>query len=275
MTLAARIEPGLAGISLGDFDPNATSDLSKEEARVMLDKLTEELDELQDLLYGAGSHALLIVLQGMDTSGKDGTIRRVMARIDPLGCRVESFKVPTEEELEHDFLWRVHRVVPRRGMVTVFNRSHYEDVGIVRVHGLAPEAIWKARYDQINWFERFLAETGTIILKFFLHISKEEQKERLESREKDFRKAWKLSAGDWKERRLWDDYQRAYEEAIARCSTDHAPWYIVPANKKWFRDVAVADAIVSALRPYRSTWETSLRDLSAKKIEEVASSRHD
>lgn len=269
MTLATRIEPGLTRINLADYDPGSTSGLGKEKAEEMLDSLTDELDRLQDLLYAARMQSVLIVLQGMDTSGKDGTIRKVMAKMDPLGCRVESFKAPTEEELAHDFLWRAHRVVPRLGMVTVFNRSHYEDVVVVRVRKLVPDNVWRARYEQINWFERLLAETGTIIMKFFLHVSSDQQKERLEAREKDFRKAWKLSVDDWKERSLWDDYQCAYEEAIGRCSTDYAPWYIVPANNKWFRNVAVADTMVRTLRSYEEQWETLLREMAAKRLSEL------
>jgi PPK2 family polyphosphate:nucleotide phosphotransferase len=193
-----------------------------------------------------------------------------MAGVNPLGCRTESFKVPSAVELSHDFLWRVHKVVPARGMLTIFNRSHYEDVVVVRVHDLVPNTVWKLRYDQINSFERLLAENGTIVLKFFLHISRDEQKERLLAREQDAEKAWKLSAGDWKERRYWDDYMNAYEDAIGRCSTEYAPWHIIPANKKWFRNVAVADAVVHALKPYREKWEGSLSELAKEKLAELA-----
>jgi PPK2 family polyphosphate:nucleotide phosphotransferase len=247
--------------------------MDRDEGDHRLDELSEEVGALQELLYASRQNSVLIVLQGMDTSGKDGTIRQVMSEVNPLGCRVESFKVPTEEELAHDFLWRVHKVTPQLGMMTIFNRSHYEDVIVVRVRELVPETVWRRRYDQINDFERLLAESGTIILKFFLHISRYEQKERLEDREKDTDKAWKLSAGDWKERERWDDYMRAYEEALTRCTAAHAPWYVVPADKKWFRNVAVAEAIASALRPYRPEWEESLSRLAKVKLAELKAMR--
>jgi PPK2 family polyphosphate:nucleotide phosphotransferase len=257
-------------VKLSDYDPDSTFGFKEADAREKAAKLSGELGELQELLFAARQNSLLVVLQGMDTSGKDGTIKRVMSEVNPQGCRVESFKVPTEEEMAHDFLWRVHRVVPPLGMMTIFNRSHYEDVIVVRVHELVSKQTWKLRYDHINDFERLLSENGTIVLKFFLHISRDEQKERLEERERDSEKAWKLSAGDWKERAFWDDYIRAYEEAITRCSTDLSPWHIVPANRKWFRNLAVADAVVHALRPYRVKWEDSLSKLAKKKLAELA-----
>jgi PPK2 family polyphosphate:nucleotide phosphotransferase len=197
-------------------------------------------------LYGAAQQGVLIVLQGMDTSGKDGTITHVMAPINPQGCIVTSFKQPTPADLAHDFLWRVHPHAPARGMLAIFNRSHYEDVLVVRVHNLVPKAVWRERYDAINRFEHLLATNGTIILKFFLHISKNEQEERLLAREEDKTKAWKLSATDWAERERWDDYQEAYEDALSKCSTAHAPWYIVPANRKWYRDWAVTHILLDA-----------------------------
>jgi PPK2 family polyphosphate:nucleotide phosphotransferase len=207
------------------------------------------------------------VLQGRDTSGKDGTIRIVMGPLNSLACNVASFKVPTANELAHDFLWRVHQQTPARGQMTIFNRSHYEDVLVVRVHKLAPKSVWKARYDHINNFEKLLAESNTIVLKFYLHISPEEQEERLLEREQDTTKAWKLSVGDWKEREHWEDYTAAYEDAINRCSTKDAPWHIVPANKKWFRNLAVAQTIVDALKPYKKAW---LKKLDAMGAEEKA-----
>ena len=269
MKLDTEVKPG-KDVRLSDYDSDSTSGLKEDEAREHLVKLSQELGELQELLFAARQNSLLVVLQGMDTSGKDGTIKRVMSEVNPQGCRVESFKVPTDEELAHDFLWRVHRVVPPRGMMTIFNRSHYEDVIVVRVHQLVPKDIWKLRYDHINDFERLLSESGTIVLKFFLHISRDEQKERLEDRERDTEKAWKLSAGDWKERAFWGDYIDAYEDAISKCATDYAPWHIIPANKKWFRNLAVADAIVHALRPYRASWEESLSELAKTKLAELA-----
>jgi PPK2 family polyphosphate:nucleotide phosphotransferase len=272
MTFDTAVKPGQT-VKLSDYDPDDTFGITKDEAVLRHDELVSALGELQELLYASHQNSVLIVLQGMDTSGKDGTITKVMSGVNPLGCRVESFKVPTEEELDHDFLWRVHKVVPRRGMMTIFNRSHYEDVVIVRVHELVPGSVWKERYDQINEFEQLLTENGTIVLKFFLHISRDEQKERLEARERDRPKAWKLSPGDWKERVYWDDYQKAYEDAIARCSTTEAPWHIVPANKKWFRNLAVADAIVSTLRGHSGEWEKSLSELAKVKLAELAEFR--
>jgi PPK2 family polyphosphate:nucleotide phosphotransferase len=259
-----KVQPG-AKVTLGDYDTDCTAGLTQDEAKERLQDLSHELGDLQDMLFAAGQNAVLIVLQGIDTSGKDGTIRHVMSEVNPQGCRVESFKVPTEEELAHDFLWRVHRVVPRRGMMTIFNRSHYEDVVVVRVHNLVPTKMWKQRYEHINNFEQLLVESGTIVLKFFLHISREEQKERLKERERETEKAWKLSAGDWREREHWDEYMQAYEDALSRCSTRHAPWHIVPADKKWFRNLAIAEAIVQTLRPYRDDWERLLVSLAEKK----------
>jgi PPK2 family polyphosphate:nucleotide phosphotransferase len=214
-----------------------------------------------------------MILQGIDTSGKDGTIRNVLIDVNPQGCRIESFKVPTEEDLAHDFLWRAHRVTPRKGMLGVFNRSHYEDVLVVRVHTLVPERIWQARYDQINAFENILAGNNTIILKFYLHISKDEQEQRLLEREQDVTKAWKLSAGDWREREHWDDYIAAYQDAIQSCSSDAAPWYIVPANRKWYRNLAVSEALVETLRKYRKDWSKALDAMSKARLAELAEFR--
>jgi PPK2 family polyphosphate:nucleotide phosphotransferase len=199
------------------------------------------------MLYACHDQKLLIVLQGMDTSGKDGTIRHVAGAFNPQGTRVVSFKQPTRDDLDHDFLWRVHRHVPGNGEVVVFNRSHYEDVLVVRVHDLVPKAVWKERYGQINAFEQFLVASGTVVLKFYLHISKEEQRERLQRRVDDHTKWWKFSEGDLKERAFWSDYRRAYEEALTKTSTSEAPWHIVPANHKWYRDVVVATFVVDAL----------------------------
>ncbi len=269
---AHRVAPGVR-VRLPDIDPDANGGLTKEEGRARFAELNAELDVMQEELYAAGIHALLLILQGMDTAGKDGAIRNVMLNLNPQGCRVESFKVPTEEELAHDFLWRVHKVVPRKGMVGVFNRSHYEDVLVVRVHALVPETVWRARYDQINAFERLLADTGTIIVKCFLHISKEEQEQRLLAREKDVTKAWKLSAGDWRERERWSDYMAAYEEALTRCSTEYAPWYIIPANRKWYRDLAISEALVETLRPYRDDWRRALDAMSRARRAELEAFR--
>jgi len=272
MGLAIKVDPG-EKVRLAKTDTGRAAGLTKSAGNERLDALSEQLGELQELLFAARRHAVLIVLQGMDTSGKDGTIKHVMSNVNPLGCRVEAFKVPTEEELAHDFLWRVHKVTPARGMLTIFNRSHYEDVIVVRVHDLVPKPVWEARYDQIVEFERTLADNGTLILKFFLHISREEQEERLLAREQDPGKAWKLSAADWRERERWDDYLQAYEDAIVRTSTEHAPWHIVPADKKWFRNLAIAEATVDALAARRDEWNDALRVLGQAKLAELRAMR--
>jgi PPK2 family polyphosphate:nucleotide phosphotransferase len=234
--------------SLDDVDPDDVSLVKdKDHAVERLSALQSRLTELQELLFAAHETKVLIVLQGMDTSGKDGVIRHVVASFNPLGTRVESFRQPTEEELDHDFLWRVHRKVPGEGEVAVFNRSHYEDVLVVRVHSLVPKPIWKQRYGQINEFERFLADNGTLILKFFLHISKDEQRKRLQKRLEDPTKRWKFKKGDLKERELWNEYQRAYADALSKTSTQWAPWHIVPANHKWYRDYVIGSILVDAL----------------------------
>jgi PPK2 family polyphosphate:nucleotide phosphotransferase len=229
--------------------------------------------ELHDLLFAAGQNGLLIVLQGMDTSGKDGLIRSLLTHINAQSCRVIPFKAPSERELAHDFLWRIHPETPGRGTIAIFNRSHYEDVLVVRVHKLVPESVWKKRYDYINNFERLLLDSGTIILKFFLHISKEEQEERLMDREKDPTKSWKLSVGDWKEREFWADYQDAYEDAIKQCSPKDAPWHIVPANHKWFRNLAVTECIVETLREYRESWMGFLESQGKERKKELEAFR--
>jgi PPK2 family polyphosphate:nucleotide phosphotransferase len=273
MPHAHRVEPG-SKVRLKDHDTRDTGGLDKEAGLKRFAELNAELDALQEELHAAGTHSVLMVLQGMDTSGKDGAIRSVMDNLNPQGVRVESFKVPTDEELAHDFLWRVHKVTPGRGTFGVFNRSHYEDVLVVRVHELAPEKVWKARYDHINAFEALLADSGTIILKFFLHISKDEQEKRLREREEEVGKAWKLSAGDWRERELWDRYQEAYEDALSRCSTEVAPWYIVPADRKWFRNLAITEALVDRLRGCRDHWRGALEDLSKAKLAELEAYRN-
>lgn len=234
-------------IRLADYDPNDTAEYDKDSAKKVLKRNTKRLLELQEVLWAEGKHAVLIVLQGMDASGKDGTIEHVFHGVNPQGCHVTGFKVPTKEELEHDFLWRIHKAAPRRGMIGIFNRSQYEDVLVVRVENLAPEEVWSKRYEQINHFEKLLADTGTVILKFYLHISKDEQKERFEARRQDRTKMWKFSEEDVAKRRLWDDYMAAYEDAINRCSTPWAPWTIVPANRKWYRNLVVSQALVDAL----------------------------
>ncbi len=214
-------------------------------------KLAERIGELQELLYAENQHKVLIILQGMDTSGKDGAVRKVLREVSPQGVRVVSFKKPSEVELAHDYLWRVHANVPARGELVVFNRSHYEDVLVVRVHSLVPKSVWKKRYEQINAFERMLVDEGTTILKFFLHISRDEQRERLQARLDDPTKRWKFQHGDLDERKLWDDYMRAYEDVLEKTSTNDAPWQIVPADRKFMRDFLVAGAVVKALEKLR------------------------
>jgi PPK2 family polyphosphate:nucleotide phosphotransferase len=235
-------------VSLSDYDPGFSGDYrSKAETKAELKRNGKRLQELQEVLWAEGKHSLLIVLQAMDAGGKDGTIKHVMRGVNPQGCQVTSFKVPTEEELDHDFLWRIHKATPRRGYIGIFNRSHYEDVLVVRVHNLVPETVWRQRYEQINQFEKLLADTGTTILKFFLYISKEEQKERFEARLRDPAKNWKFSMGDVKERNLWDDYMAAFEEVLSRCSMPWAPWFVIPANRKWYRNLVVSQTIIEAL----------------------------
>ena len=268
MTYARRIEPGTRA-SLGDIDPRDTGGVGKSDGQERFAALNQEISALQELLYAAGTHSVLMILQGMDTSGKDGAVRGVLQNVNPQGCRVESFKVPTEEELAHDFLWRIHKVTPGKGILGVFNRSHYEDVLIARVHNFVGEPVWRARYEQINDFERMLAASGTVILKFFLHISKGEQEKRLMDREADPTKAWKLSASDWREREYWDAYQQAYEDALSNCSTPHAPWYVVPADRKWYRNLGISEVLAGALRELAPTWRAALDDMSAARVAEL------
>jgi PPK2 family polyphosphate:nucleotide phosphotransferase len=240
-------------VRLNRVDPDDTSgfDGVKDDGRKELDKLTHRLEELQELLYAEHRHAVLIVLQGMDSAGKDGTIRRVFDGVNPQGVRVAAFKKPSEHELDHDFLWRVHEQVPARGEMVLFNRSHYEDVLVTRVHGLIKRDVWEQRYREINEFERTLTQEGTTVLKFFLHISRGEQKRRLRERIDDPTKHWKFREADLQERRRWAEYRVAYEEALTKTSTTWAPWFVVPANRKWFRDLVVSERIVNALEGLR------------------------
>jgi len=243
------VRPGTR-VRLDEIDPDFHEGLGKrdDEVKERLKQARDAMLELQERLYAEGEQSLLIVLQAMDTGGKDGTIKHVMRGLNPVGVCVSSFKVPTPEELAHDFLWRVHQRVPRRGQIAVFNRSHYEDVLVVRVHELVPEPVWRRRYEQINEFERLLAETGTRIVKLFLYISKEEQRERLQKRLDNPDKHWKFSPADLEERELWDDYIAAYEDALTLCATEVAPWFVIPANRKWYRNMIVAELIEGALR---------------------------
>ena len=255
-------------VEIADYDPDYTAGLKdKDSANGILEDNIKKLRELQQLLYAENKNAFLIVLQGMDTAGKDGTISHVMSGINPQGCQVTSFKAPSEEELDHDFLWRIHKNIPSKGNIGIFNRSQYEDVLVVRVKDLVPKSIWKARYDQINKFEEILSENRVKILKFFLHISKEEQKKRLEERLSNPAKNWKLSLSDIQERKLWDKYMKAYEEVLSRCSTEYAPWFVIPANHKWFRNLAVSQIIVEELKSWEMKFPKSSLDLSKVKIE--------
>jgi PPK2 family polyphosphate:nucleotide phosphotransferase len=242
-----RVKAG-AKVDLGEFDPRKVVGVKdKDEGQALVEANRERLHALQYKLYAEDRRSLLIVLQGMDTGGKDGTIRHVMTGLNPQGCKVHPFKAPNTTELDHDFLWRVHARVPPRGEIGIFNRSHYEDVLIVRVHDLVPKKVWAKRYEQINRFERNLVETGTTILKFFLCISKDEQKERLQERLADPSKHWKFNPSDLEERKLWDEYIKAYEAMLTKCSTRQAPWFIVPADRKWFRNIVVSEIVCETL----------------------------
>ena len=272
MAYSVTVEPGKKA-DLSRIDTAADGGLSKSEGVKRTEELTDRLADLQQELYAASVHSVLVVLQGMDTSGKDGAIRKVFTSVNPQGCQVTSFKAPNDVELDHDYLWRIHRRTPAKGMIGVFNRSHYEDVLIVRVHDLVPPKVWKQRYRQISDFERLLAENDTIVCKFFLHISRKEQEERLLARERDVEKAYKLSPDDWKERRRWDDYMAAYQDALERCNTAEAPWTIVPADRKWYRNLAIAESLVDRLEGHRKTWSARLKELSEQRLEELAEIR--
>jgi PPK2 family polyphosphate:nucleotide phosphotransferase len=246
---AFRIKPG-SRVDLGRHDPRDVSKAGiadKEAAQERTEKDAAAIDALQDRLYAEGKRALLVVLQGTDTAGKDGTIRSVFNRTGPLGVVVAPFRRPNEEELAHDFLWRAHLAAPRRGFIGIFNRSHYEDVLVGRVRKLAPASDIEARYDQINAFEKILVENGTTILKFMLHISKKEQGERLKERLAERRSQWKFNPGDLDDRKLWNEFQRAYEIMLQRCSTAHAPWHVIPSDRKWARNAAIARIVRATL----------------------------
>jgi PPK2 family polyphosphate:nucleotide phosphotransferase len=245
-------------VRLSALDPADTGRLSEKEADERTAADLAELSRLQNLLYAAQSRAVLVVLQGIDTAGKDGTIRHVFCGINPQGCRVASFKKPTELELAHDYLWRVHAVCPAKGEIAVFNRSHYESVLVERVHDLVPKRVWKRRYAEIREFEELLIRSGTVIVKFFLNLSKKEQKERLLAREADPDKRWKVNAADWGERKLWGDYQDAYAEMLTKTSTEDAPWVVVPSDVKWYRNYVVSRELVRRLRPFRAEWRAAV-----------------
>lgn len=275
MAFAIKIKPGTK-VRLDSIDPRGDASVEKAQGIERVTELGLRLKTLQELMYATGKHALLIVLQGRDTAGKDGAIRKILDAVNVQSTRVVPFKVPTAPELARDFLWRIHQQVPERGGMTIFNRSHYEDVLVVRVHGLAPPKVWGARYAHINDFERLLTDCGTHVVKFMLHIDADEQEKRLLAREQDPDKGWKLAVADWKEREHWDAYTAAYDEALMRCSTDHAPWYVVPANRKWYRDLAIFETLVDTLDPMARGWKKELAvigERSRKAIEEYRASR--
>jgi len=258
-----RLTPGHK-IHINDLDPSSHEGFdSKEEGLDAAQGLIQELETLQELLYAEHKHKVLVVLQATDTGGKDGTIRKVFEGVNPQGVRVASFKTPTLFELDHDYLWRIHQQVPGKGELVIFNRSHYEDVLVVRVHKLVPREVWEARYEQINNFEKMLTEEGTLILKFFLNISRDEQKQRLRDRLEDKTKLWKYNPGDLQERALWDEYMQAYEDVLNKTTTGHAPWYVVPADHKWYRDWVVAGSIVEALKDLKMQYPEPSFDVAA------------
>ena len=256
-------------VKLSKWDPNDTGDFKggKEEGLAKLEKLNGKLESLQELLFAEHKHKVLIVLQAMDTGGKDGAIRRVFDRVNPAGVRVASFKAPTAEELDHDYLWRVHKQVPGKGEMVIFNRSHYEDVLVVRVHNYVTPEVWGKRFEQINEFERTLVENGTTILKFYLHIDLDEQKARFQARLDDPTKRWKFRLGDLEERKFWPDYMKAFEDVLSKTSTEHAPWYIVPANRKWFRDLVISSVLVDTLEGLKMEYPESEENLDGVVIE--------
>ena len=262
-----RVKPGQA-VDLAAWDPADKGDFADKKAgKAATKQLTKELETLQELLYAEHKHKLLIVLQALDTGGKDGTIRQVFDGVNPQGVKVTSFKVPTAEELSHDYLWRIHPHTPGQGEMAIFNRSHYENVLVVRVHHLAPAAVWGRRYDHINAFERMLVDEGATILKFYLHISKEEQKERLLARLREPEKQWKFYRGDVAERQLWPEYMRAYQDMLSKTSTEWAPWYVIPANRKWYRDWVISTVIVNTLKGFEMRYPRSEENLKDVVIE--------
>lgn len=268
-----RIAPG-AHSKLQELDPAFTGGQEdKKAAETETAECQQKLRALQDLLYAEGRHSLLICLQAMDTGGKDGTVNHVLGAMNPQGCRVAHFREPSAEEAAHDFLWRYHAAAPVRGEVVIFNRSHYEAVLIERVHALVPKPVWSKRYDAINAFEQALTDNGTRILKFFLHISKEEQLRRFKERLDDPSKQWKISESDYTERNYWDAYEDAYEDALARCSTAHAPWYAIPADHKWFRNLAVARIVVQELEVLKMSYPKPKADLARIRAEYHAAKR--
>jgi PPK2 family polyphosphate:nucleotide phosphotransferase len=261
------IAPGTE-VSLSGIETDGKSLDERKSAEKEFEKLRDELADWQVKLYAEQKQKLLIVFQALDAGGKDGTIRKVFTGVNPQGVYVHSFKAPSARELAHDFLWRIHQAVPAKGMIGIFNRSHYEDVLVVRVDKLAPEEVWRARYDQINRFEQYLTETGTRILKFYLHISKEEQRKRFQDRIDDPDEHWKFAPEDLKKRTQWDDYRAAFEEVLTRCSTDIAPWHVIPGDCKWYRNIAVIRVIIDTLRSMNPRFPAAHSEWMNLKVEE-------
>ena len=266
LSKALVVRPG-SRIKLADLDPSKTHGIDKSACAARLQKNLERLGALQHLLYAESRRGLLVVLQGIDAGGKDGTVQHVMSGLNPQGVRVTSFKVPEGAEKRHDYLWRVHAAVPEFGQIGIFNRSHYEDVLVVRVHSLVPKSVWSQRYDQINDFERMLSESGTRVVKFLLYIDKDEQAKRFRERIDDKTRNWKFSPSDLKERDYWDQYIDAYQDMLHKCSTRHAPWYVIPANRKWFRNLAVAQILREQLEAMNLKYPKPDADLSGIKFE--------
>ena len=265
MGYALRFD-GSQPCNLHEISTVGDADADREAGEKELDKRVKQIGELQSLLYAADANAVLIVFQGMDTSGKDGVIRKVLDEVDAQGVHVWAFKVPTAEESAHDFLWRHQLHTPRTSIIAVFNRSYYEAVLVEKVKGIASEEVVETRYPHINDFELLLTQSRTIVLKFFLYISKEEQAARLLARQRDITKSWKLSLGDWQERQSWDEYIEAYQRAINMTATDYAPWHVIPSDRKWYRNLAVAQVIVETLEPYRDKWMTDLRERGDREL---------
>jgi PPK2 family polyphosphate:nucleotide phosphotransferase len=261
-----RVQPGKR-VRLADLDPADSHGYTKDGSAAELRKGLDRLTDLQDRLWAESKHPVLVVLHGIDAAGKDGSIKHVMGAFNAMGCRVTSFKVPTPIEAAHDYLWRVHQQTPGKGEIAIFNRSHYEDVLVVRVHDFVPKTVWQRRFDQINAFERLLVEEGTTIVKFLLLIDRDEQKARLQSRISDPTKNWKFRLGDLAERKLWDDYMVAYEDVLNRCSTAQAPWYVIPANRNWFRNLAIAEILADTLDDLKPKYPPPTEDLSKVVIE--------
>jgi PPK2 family polyphosphate:nucleotide phosphotransferase len=256
-------------VKLSDWDPDDTSGFegNKKEGITVLKKLNEKLDVLQEMLYAEHKHKILIILQAMDTGGKDGTIRSVFEEVNPQGVKVASFKVPTPEELDHDYLWRVHPQVPGKGEIVIFNRSHYEDLLVVRVHNLAPKKVWEKRFQHINEFERMMKDEGTTILKFYLNISQDEQKQRLLDRISTPEKRWKFNPGDLEERKLWKDYMEAYQDVLSKTSKPWAPWYIIPANRNWYRNLVISSILVDTLEKLKMRYPQPVKNINQYAIQ--------